>query len=387
MVKPYKLIFRVALVTWLTLSFLGGCGGQKPKTGRFTQEEMAKLPDPIRDDLPAPTGGMVLSVGDEVVTIEEVISPFSDSFQQMAQGSDYQTFLLRARPLVSDAVQGKIIDVLLYKRARKKAPQNIDEALEKAVEQEVNRFVAGYGHNYAEAQKAIAQMGFDWQGYRDYLSRLLLVQSYISEEVEYDQPISPGEILDYYNEIKQERFTSEGEIQFRVIDIQPGQLTEEKIGPDETPEQAAARLADALYEKIQGGADFAQVAIDNSHGHRASLGGLWRPLTLGSGSLAKPYDKLETQAAQLEPGQVSKPFPSEDHIFLVKVESKQVAGTTPFSEVQHTLEEELRIMKQRRSYDNFVNKVVNQANIRNADLFIDYCVNEAYQRYARQAAG
>ncbi|MBN1818969.1 MAG: peptidylprolyl isomerase [Sedimentisphaerales bacterium] len=387
MIKPYELISWIGPAIFLALPLLGGCGGSKPETGRFTSEQMATLPDPIREDLPTPSGGMVLSVGDEVITMEEVLNPFSESFMRIAQNSDRQTFLLRARPLVAEIVQGKIIDVLLYKRARKKAPQNIDEALEKAVEQEVNRFVAGYGHNYAEAQNAIAQMGFDWQGYRDFLSRLLLVQSYISEEVKYDQPISHGEILDYYNAIKQERFSSEGQIQFRVIDIQPSRLTAEQIGPDETRQQAALRWAGQLYEKIQAGGDFAQLAGEHSHGHRASLGGLWRPLPLGSSSLAKPFDTLETEAAALEPGQVSKPFVSEDHIFLVKVETKQIAGTTPFSQVQHTLEEELRIIKQRQAYDSFVNKVVNQANIRNTDRFIDYCVNEACQRYTRQAAG
>ena len=363
-------------------AYLNGCG--KPlKPARFTEDQMEAFPFPVRDALPAPSGGMVLSVDEDTITVSEIIEPYREGLQQLAGESSYDAFRLRARPRLAQVVRDRITDVLLYRRARKAAPERVEEVLEKAVEMEVNRFVASYGNNYAEAQKAIAQMGLDWKGYREYLERLLLVQSYLSEEMKDERPISHGELVEYYDRVKDERFSWSGELQFRVIDIQPDKLTDEQVNTagGETHEKAALRLADALYRQIQAGEDFAELAEAHSHGHRAGLGGLWRPVTPGSESLAAPYDTIQAQAEKMQVGQVAPPLVVEGHVFLVKVEKKEIGGVRSFQQVQSIVEQEVRQIKQRETYDKFVDKILREAQVSNVDRFVDFCVAQAYHKY------
>jgi len=362
---------------------LPGCGNPA-ESPRFTEEQMEALPFPPRADLPAPSGGMVLSVDDETITVGEIIEPYSEALGQLAAESGYDAFRLRARPRLAQVVRDRIIDILLYRRARKAAPERVEEALEKAVEMEVNRFVAGYGHNYAEAQKAIAQMGLDWKGYREYLKRLLLVQSYLSTEIKDDQPVSHGELVAYYDRVKDERFSWPGELQFRVIDIQPDKLTDDQVdaAAGRMRQQAALAFAEELYRRIRAGEDFAEIAKAHSHGHRAPLGGLWRPVIPGSDSLAAPYDALQARAETMQAGQVSEPFAVDGHVFLVKVETNQPGGVKPFAEVQDVVEQEVRRLKQQDSYNRFVDKMLREAEVSNVNQFVDFCVDQAYRKYA-----
>ena len=86
-------------------------------------------------------------------------------------GGDFEAFRKQARPLVAKVILNKITDILLYQQARKDAPDNIDETLDKFVETEVNKFIASYGGNYAKAQARLTKMGLDWQGLRPFASK------------------------------------------------------------------------------------------------------------------------------------------------------------------------------------------------------------------------
>jgi len=373
------LLACIAVIAGLT-----GCG--KPaKPPRFTPEQVETLPfPPSPANLPEASGGMVLSVGEDTITVDQVVEPYADALRRWAAEGGYDAFRLRARPRLGQVVRDRIIDVLLYRRAQRAAPEQIEDALDKAVELEVQRFVAGYGGDWAEAQKAIAQMGLDWKGYRDYVRRLLLIQSYLSQEIKDETPISHGELLAYYERVKTERFAIPGELQFRIIDIQPDKLTDEQLAGRER-KQAALAIAADLYDRIKAGEDFAELAKSVSHGHRASLGGLWRPLTPGSDSLAPPYDVIQHRAEAMQPGSVSPPIEAPGHVFLVKVEKNQPGRIRPFAEVQDVIEKEVRQLKQQAAYTRFVEKILRQAAVSNVDRFVDFCVAQAYRRYAGAA--
>ena len=170
----------LCVVFWGLAFVGGGCRSKTLPTGKFSDEEMANIKLVEHGNLPLPAGGFVLSIGTETITVDEIVSlAWGNAGWERWRGS-FERFKIQARDVVKDIVLGKVSDILLYQKARRKAPENIDEVLEKAVESEVNRFVTGYGGNYAEAQEAITAMGLDWQGFRDYKKREMLIQSYIS---------------------------------------------------------------------------------------------------------------------------------------------------------------------------------------------------------------
>lgn len=368
-----RLVFPIVLVGIL------GCGADKK--GKFSDAEMARFPLVTPSNLPA-SGGMVLNVNTETISVEEVVNVLKTALERPAQSVSADAFQVRARPLVEDTVREKVIDILLYQQAKSKASEQIDEALDKAVEMEVNRFVAEYGNNYAQAQASLSAVGMDWKGYRDFQRKSLLVQSYVATELKDEKPVMHKELVEYYQSVKDKRFQIEGSIELRVIDIMPGRLTAEQIGPTgQSRPEAALRIGKELRERIDKGEDFAQLAKTYSNDIRATVGGLWRPIEPGKGVLAKPFDILETEAAKLEPGQVAGPIAAEGHVFLLRLENKKVAGEKSFAEVQTQLEAEVKLLKKKQRYDKMLDKIIAQADIKNLDQFVDHCTAEAYRRY------
>jgi peptidyl-prolyl cis-trans isomerase SurA len=376
-----RLVGRFGL--WVLLMVvIGVCGCGADKKGKFTDEQMAQFPLATRYNLPGPSGGMALNVNTETITVDEVVKLLKGTLEVPAKNVSAETFQVRARPLVEDTVREKVIDILLYQQAKSKASENIDEALDKAVEMEVNRFVADSGNNYAQAQASLSGRGMDWKGYRDFQRKFLLVQSYISAELKDDKPVMHSELVEYYNTIKDNRFRTEGSVEFRVIDIIPERLTAEQIGDTgQTRSETALRIARELVERAGKGEDFAELAKTYSNDLRATTGGLWRPIETGKGVLAKPFDVLETEAVKLEPGQVAGPIVAEGHVFILRLESKKAAGEMSFAEVQKQIENEVKLIKKKQRYDKMLDKIIAQADIKNLDQFVDHCTAEAYRRY------
>ncbi len=372
-------------ISWLSVLlcvvFGGGCRSDKLPTGRFSEEEMANIGLVEHGNLPLPAGGLVLSVGTETITVDEMVSLARRNAGWETRGGSFEQFKIQARDIVKDTVLGKVSDILLYQKALKQAPENINEALEKAAENEVNRFVTSYSGNYAEAQEAITAMGLDWQGFRDYKKREMLIQSYLSEELSAEEPVTHGEMLDYYNLIKGERFEWEGTIEFRLIDIQVAKI--DMSGYEGlTREEVGSKVANELLESISEGREFGEIARGHSHGHRAEFSGLWTPVT--AGSLMVPHDVLETEAEKMEAGEVSAVIENEGHFFIMKLEDKQQAGFKAFEEVQERIEREIQLNRRKDRYEELMLKLINQANITDMDGFVDFCVEAAYRKIRRQ---
>ncbi len=373
-------------------AFYAGCADETARTGKFSDEEMASIPFPERDNLPILSGGLVLSVDTETITVGEIVAPVMKVLGPVSQG-DIGSFAFRAGPIVRDAVTNKVTDILLYKEARKQAPENIDEVLEKAVENEVKKFLVSHDNDYAEAQKELQKRGMDWQQYREYQKKLMLTQSYyVSQNLLEDKPISHSEMLAYYEAMKEDGFQFkgyltredvivDGMIEFRLIDIVRSKLDADEINPDshESRRDAALRKARTLMQKIRNGADFAELAVEHSHGHRASMGGLWTPVGEDS-SLVGPYAVLQGEAEKMEAGAVAGPVESGEHVFIVKLEKKQIGKVTPFAELQKQIELDIQWERKKERFEKLVDELMAQADISNLDPFINACIANAWRR-------
>ena len=81
----------------------------------------------------------------------------------------------------------------------------------------------------------------------------------------------------------------------------------------ETKEQA-----DWLYELLEQGEDFDELARQYSHGSFREFGGLWQ--SVQPDSLAAPYDLLAAEAENIEPGQITDLIVTAEHVFIMKLE-------------------------------------------------------------------
>jgi peptidyl-prolyl cis-trans isomerase SurA len=379
---PYKVIFTLSRLVGAVLVlfpiFVCGCGDKKG--AKYTQEELEAMPLAQRDGLPACSGGLVLRVNNDFLTMDEVVEPAGKVLGELAQARSQEEFDKLARPQLERFVWNRISDMLLYQEAKKSLPEGVDEPLKKVVDEEVGKFVAGFGGDYAMAEKTLKEMGLDWQEFHKEQKKFIITQSFLAEKVGKEKAATHKELLDYYDEIKDRFYTITGTIRFRLIDIQPASLvfTGTSFKDPQEAREEAIELAEQLIERLKQGEDFGKLAMEYSKGHRASEGGLWNTVQLGS--LAEPYDVLEREAENLQPGRIAGPIETDNHIFIMKLETKQQSNYKPFEEVQNEVESRLVLKRRQETLENLIDECINQADIGDTEVFIEMCLQEIYRR-------
>jgi len=360
----------------LVLLVIAGCGGEKLK---FTEEQLAEMPMPQRTGLPDCSGGFVLVVGDEPLTADEIVNPLLEYLGPVAQKNNYPQFEKQVRGDVEQFVVGKIANILLYQQAKKELGVGLDERLEKLAEAEVRKFVVSFGGNYARAEHALKQEGMDWASFKDYQKKIILSRHYISTKLPQERPVTYRDLLQAYNDMKEEFFTVPAKLEFALIDIELAKL--ESADPNETAEQIGKELAGELIERLRGGEDFGKLAKRYSHGHRASFGGVWEPVQ--PESLAKPYDILAVEAEKIQPAQIAGLIEAGGHIFIMKLIDKQPRLVEPFEKVQKQLEAKIDFDRRKQALDEFGARLVQQAQMGNKDEFINFCLRKIYAMNTR----
>jgi peptidyl-prolyl cis-trans isomerase SurA len=362
---------KAALLILAAGLVLAGCE-DKPK---FTVEEMAKIPLAKRDGLPEPSGGFTLSVGDQTITSEDVIGPIYEKLAPAAQNSDFEKFRRVAEPAIAQQVVSKIADALLYSKAKKDAGDKIDDELDKAATAEVRRFVMDFGGDYAKAEQALRQMGMDWGKFEEYKKRYILSQSYLSQKMPKDQPITYNEMITTYNATKEQLYSTPGVMQFRLIDLEPAKLQD--IDANRPRQEQAMELADGIMKRLKQGEDFEQLAKEYSQANKAVTGGLWPKLA--PDSLVEPYDVLAKKAATMKPGELAGPVEVKGHIFIMQLVAYQPKGVESFEKVQNQVKARISFERMRQAIDKLNDELVQQASSADREKFVDFCVREAYR--------
>jgi len=107
------------------------------------------------------------------------------------------------------------------------------------------------------------------------------------------------------------------------------------------------------------------------------FGGLWR--SVQPSSLAEPYDILAVAAEKIEPGQVAGPIVTKQHIFIMKLQEKQIAGYELFEEVQELVEEKVLLDRRNEVVDKLNSEIRRQAKLSRTDKFVDFCLVKIYR--------
>jgi hypothetical protein len=368
-------MFRFAFMSIFVLLLTCGCG-DKPSSAEL---ERRTITQKIR--LVEATGGYVMMVGGQTLTSDEVIeSPAElggapiEYFRPIAQASDLEQFKERARSQLRNIVISKISNMLLYQEVKREVGENLDTALEKQMEKVMREFVMAHGGDQIKADEELKAKGMDWKSFEEQQKKAMLVQWYVSKKTANNRPIAHHELMECYNEIKDELFSIPAIIQFRLIDIRPDRLKLWKISKRR---KLARLLAERLLTRMQSGEDFGKLALQYSHGPFREFGGLWKPVQ--PDSLAAPYDLLAAEAEKTEPGWISDLIVTDEHIFIMKLEEKQLADYEPFEKVQEQVRNKILIERQNEVIDKVNAEFLQQAELSNTDEFVDFCLDKIYQ--------
>jgi peptidyl-prolyl cis-trans isomerase SurA len=368
---------------WYLIFLVGGCGDEG-KSG-LTESELARIAVAQKIELVKASGGLVLMVGGEPITSDEIIkspaeldgghvSPL-EHFKASAQTNSLEQFKKQARDKLESAVVSKISETLLYQYAKRQAGTGIDESLDKMAEKEMRKFVLGFGGDEAKADEALKQRGMDRKSFKERQKKLMLIQSYIGSKMPRYQPVTYRELVDCYDRMKDKFFSKPAQIRFRLIDIEPAKL--DITDPNHDRREEAKRLAGELVGRIKAGDDFGTLAGAYSHGLWREAGGLWQPIQ--PGSLARPYDVLAAEAEKIEPGRIAGPIETPEHIFIMKLEEKQSAGYEPFEKVQRQVEDKVLSEQRNEVINRLEARLREQAGLGKTDEFVDFCLEKIYQ--------
>ncbi len=376
----YKYIIVIITITLLA----GGCdtGSQ---TG-LTNAELERIAYTQNIELAETAGKPVLMIGGEAVTSEEIInSPTElgelfispvEYFKPIAQLIDLEQFKARTRQPLKEILTNRISKILLYQHAKRQFGDNVEESLDKATESELRKLIQQFGGDHAKTDEWLKNRRLDRNSYKERQKRAILIEWYIGSKLRDDRPITYRELKNRYEKMKDEYFAKESIIRFRLIDIQPAKF--EATDPNER-QRLAEKAADELLARIKAGEDFAELAKTSqySHGHMREFGGLWKPVK--PDSLAPPYNVLAAAAQKTEPNQVTGLIKTPGHIFIMKLEEKQLAGYEPFEQVQGYVRQAVLFNRQNELLDKLNAIVQQQADLGQTDEFIDFCLEQIHQ--------
>jgi peptidyl-prolyl cis-trans isomerase SurA len=219
-----------------------------------------------------------------------------------------------------------------------------------------------------EFQRQLKQRGMGVDDLKRDLRRQLSIQKLLNREVAAKVTITDQDVLDFYNTNRNQFNVAEPQYRISQIVITPhkdAQIRNRK-NDDATNEAEASRKAKMLMDKLNSGADFAQLAMDYSEDmNTAANGG-----DLGyipESSLNQSDPTLKKTVLGLKPGQVSQPIVLKDSTRILKLVAREAAGLRGVNDpqVQQTIRDTLRNRKEQLLRSAYLAVARDEAHVTN----------------------
>jgi peptidyl-prolyl cis-trans isomerase SurA len=156
-----------------------------------------------------------------------------------------------------------------------------------------------------EFKNRVTAEGFDWEDYKEMLSKQLLISRVVRSEVRNKLVVSDEKITEYINNNPVN--SNSQSIRIRQIFLT-------------SKNDESKKLAEDLYKQIKDGGDFSKLASQYSQGPNAKGGG-----DLGYVELEDLNDQFKGQISNLMIGQTSMPFESPEGISIIQLVDKKQA--------------------------------------------------------------
>jgi len=224
-----------------------------------------------------------------------------------------------AHILREQVLERLILEEIQMQRASRVGIQVSDQALNTAIAQ----IAENAGIAFEEMPKILENDGISYPEYRRDMRKQMVLEQLRRIDVVGRISVTPREIEQCLANLEDNAVVNSTYDLSHIFISVPGSATAEQYA-------AAEAEANQIYESLQNGADFAELAIRHSDGDTALEGG-----SLG----VRPGDQLPTLffdvVGEMQSGDVSKPIRAVSGYHLVKV--NDVQGLIPQSEIEQTL--------------------------------------------------
>ena len=272
---------------------------------------------------------------------DEVEKYYHSRFNPEAQETSPEEVLSGKLNVVEQLINNEI----LLERAKK---QNL-EASDGEVEDKFTELKSPYTEE--EFQKKLKEGGMTVDDLKRDLRRQLSIQKLLNREVAAKITITDQDVTDFYNSNRNQFNVAEAQYRISQIVITPRKdpQVRNRKNDDATNDAEALRKAKMLQDKLNSGADFAQLAMDYSEDpNTAATGGDLGYIPESSLNAPQTDPMLKKAVTSLKPGQVSPPIQLRDSLRILKLVAREAAGQRGVNDpqVQQMIRDTLRNRKE-----------------------------------------
>lgn len=219
-----------------------------------------------------------------------------------------------------------------------------------------------------EFQRQLKERDLTVEDLKKQLRQQLSVQKVLNREVVAKVTITDQEIADHYNENRALFNLSEPTYRLAQIVVTPwaDPQVRNRRGDDAATDAEARRKAASLLERIQAGADFAELAIDFSEDPSTAANGGDLGFVPES-ALANTDPATQRVVRQLRPGEVSGVISAGGIYRIIRLISREPAGQRELSDprVQSAIRDTLRNRKEQLLRSAFLTVARDEAEVQN----------------------
>jgi len=291
---------------------------------------------------------------------DEVEKYYHSRFNPEAQETSPEEVLSGKLNVVEQLINNEI----LLERAKK---QNL-EASDGEVEDKFTELKSPYTEE--EFQKKLKDGGMTVDDLKRDLRRQLSIQKLLNREVAAKITITDQDVTDFYNSNRNQFNVAEAQYRISQIVITPRKdpQVRNRKNDDATNDAEAQRKAKMLQDKLNSGADFAQLAMDYSEDpNTAATGGDLGYIPESSLNAPQTDPMLKKAVVGLKPGQVSPPIQLRDSIRILKLVAREAAGQRGVNDpqVQQMIRDTLRNRKEQLLRNAYLAVARDEARVTN----------------------
>jgi peptidyl-prolyl cis-trans isomerase SurA len=263
-----------------------------------------------------------------------------------------------------NVVEQLIDNEILLERAKK---LNL-EASDGEVEDKFTELKSPYTEE--EFQRKLKDGGMTVDDLKHDLRRQLSIQKLLNREVAAKVSVTDEEVNEFYGSNRNQFNVAEPQYRISQIVITPRKdpLVRNRKNDDATNEAEAERKAKMLEDKLNSGADFAQLAMDYSEDPNTSAnGGDLGYIPESSLNAPQTDPMLKKVVLSLKPGQVSPPIPTHDSIRILKLVARESAGQRGINDpqVRQMIRDTLRNRKEQLLRNAYLAVARDEAHVTN----------------------
>ncbi len=318
---------------------------------------LACVPACNRQSAPGPDVWAVVNAKE--IRREQVEKYFRTRVSPQSQQPSHEESLSLMLNILEELINNEV----LLERAQKMGL----EAADGEVEDKFTELKSPYTEE--EFQRQLKERGVTVDDLKRDLRRQLSVQKLINREVINKISISDQDITDFYNQNRVQFKVAETQYRVAQILVTPRRDPQlrNRANNDATTEAEARRKISALMERLKGGADFAQVAMDYSED----------PVTSATGgdlgyiqesSLKQSDPALKKAIVSLKPGEISGIIALRDGYRILKLLTRESPGQRELSDprVQQSIRDTLRNRKEQLLRAAYLSVARDQAKVTNS---------------------